>query len=98
VYVNDVARNTLAAPPATPFSPGAIIVREKLSNANSTTAELLAVMIKRATGFNSAANDWEFLLLNGSVTEVKHREKTGSCQECHTSQKGKDFVFRAYVP
>ena len=73
-------------------------MREKLATANSTTPELLAVMIKRAKGFNSAANDWEFLLLNGSVTEVKHREKTGNCQECHTSQKDKDFVFGKYVP
>lgn len=98
VYVNDVARNALAAPPSTLFSEGAIIVREKLATAGSTKPELLAVMIKRARGFNSAANDWEFLLVNGGVTEVKHREKTGSCQECHTSQKDKDFVFRVYVP
>ena len=80
------------------FRPGAIIVREKLANANSKMPELLAVMMKHESGFNPAANDWEFLILNGGATNVQHREKTGSCLQCHASQKEKDFVFKGYSP
>lgn len=98
VYVNHIARQGLTVPPQLPFSPGAIIVREKLATADSKTPELLSVMIKREKGFNAAANDWEFLIISGGLTEIKHREKTGGCQNCHSSSKDRDFVFGAYVP
>lgn len=55
-------------------------------------------MLKREKGFNPQANDWEFLTVSGDAKTIVKREKMGSCQECHTSQKDRDFVFRTYVP
>ena len=95
VFANDIAREDFAAKLQS-FRPGAIIVREKLTEVNGQTPELLAVMIKHEKGFNRAANDWEFLILNGAATKVKHREKNGDCLTCHVSQKANDFVYRDY--
>ena len=78
--------------------PGSTIVREKLSSSSATKPDLLAVMIKRAKGFNPMANDWEFLVVTGDGTKIERREKTGACQECHASQSGNDLVFRDYSP
>jgi len=55
-------------------------------------------MIKREKGFNSKGGDWDFLILDGSGTKIKKREKTGSCLECHQNQASKDFVYRTYLP
>jgi hypothetical protein len=32
------------------------------------------------------------------MSNITHREKTGSCRDCHVQQKGSDFVFRTYLP
>ncbi len=77
------------------FPRGSIIVREKLSKAEDSQPELLTVMIKRERGFNRAANDWEFLLVDGAATKVLERQKKGSCLDCHVSQKQRDFVYPA---
>jgi hypothetical protein len=60
--------------------------------------ELLAVMVKREKGFNPKANDWEFLTVRGDAKTIVKRVKTGECQQCHSSQAKKDFVFRTYLP
>ncbi len=98
VYVNDLARSPMFSKAAANFPPDSIIVREKLSSPSSTTPDLLAVMIKRAKGFNPRANDWEFLVITGDGKKIERREKTGACQECHASQSGNDFVFREPAP
>ena len=95
--MNEPARLATLANEHPVYPVGAVIVREKLLTATSTTPEVLAAMIKRDKGFNPAANDWEFLVLNSDATKVQKREKTGSCQQCHASERDKDFVFRAYV-
>lgn len=74
-----------------------MIVREKLET-EAGSPELLTSMIKRKKGFNPEANDWEFLVISGDLTKIKKREKTGSCQSCHNSASGKDFVFDSYLP
>lgn len=93
VYVNSLAREAVTAEPSIQFPRGAIIVREKLSKADDTQPQLLSVMIKRARGFNPAANDWEFLMVDGAMTKVWERQKKGSCLECHATQKTRDFVY-----
>jgi hypothetical protein len=75
------------------FPLGSTIVREKLAEPNASP-ELLAVMIKRAPGFNTEGGDWEFLTLESDARKVKSREMTGSCLRCHSRQKDQDFVFR----
>ena len=63
------------------------------ARADSGTPELLAVMTKRAPGFNPQAGDWGFLLVNGDASKVIERQKKGSCLDCHASQRERDFVY-----
>ena len=97
VYVNDLGRASMFGKAAS-LPPGAMIVREKLSSSSATKPDLLAVMIKRAKGFNPMANDWEFLVVTGDGKKIERREKTGACQECHASEAKNDLVFRDYSP
>jgi hypothetical protein len=95
VYMNSLARD-VAGQPQPVYPAGAMIVREKLLAADAQKAEVLTVMIKRERGFNPAANDWEFLQVNGEASKIEKREKTGECQQCHASEKQGDFVFHKY--
>lgn len=97
VYANDIARHSLLNQKKPQFSVGSVIVREKLAQADALKSELIVVMVKRERGFNKKANDWEFLMIDGSLSSVTHREKTGSCRDCHIQQKDNDFVFRTYL-
>ena len=97
VYLNDIARAVLTQSEPLVYPEGAVIVREKLES-EAGSPELLTAMIKRKKGFNPAANDWEFLVINGDATKIKRREKTGECQSCHRSVSAKDFVFDNYLP
>src|SRR2546423_511889 len=75
------------------FPAGSIIVREKFGTLDEARPELLAVMVKRARGFNPKAGDWEFLTVDGALTKIQERQKKGSCLQCHASQSERDFVF-----
>lgn len=92
VYANAAARGPIMSPVSQTFPAGSVIVREKLLNPNDLTPQLLAVMIKRAPGFNPQGGDWEFLLLNGTGSKVVERQKRGSCLDCHAAQRERDFV------
>ena len=93
VYANEAAREPLANEGRTKFPAGSMIVREKLARADDAQPELVAVMIKRAAGFNPSGGDWEFITIDGGLTKVRERQKKGSCLECHSSQADRDFVF-----
>ena len=93
VYANGPARAPFERPEPTTFPVGSVIVREKLTNPGDETPDLLAVMVKRAPGFNPRAGDWEFLLVDGSASKVIERQKKGSCLDCHASQRERDFVY-----
>jgi hypothetical protein len=94
VYVNDVARATMASAQPGKFPTGSIIVREKLARADDAQPQLVAVMLKRAPGFNPKAGDWEFLMVNGALTKIQERQKQGSCLACHATQRARDFIFQ----
>ncbi len=91
VYANELARAAFAG--GGKFPVGSVIVREKLSKPDDATPQLLAVMVKRAPGFNPKGGDWEFLTVDGALTKVTGRQKKGSCLDCHASQRERDFVF-----
>ena len=91
VYANELARAAFAG--GGKFPAGSIIVREKLSKPDDATPQLLAVMVKRAAGFNPKGGDWEFMTVDGALTKVTGRQKKGSCLDCHASQRERDFVF-----
>lgn len=79
------------------FLRGSVIVREKRTHIGDTTPQLLVMMVKREKGFNSKARDWEFLMIDGGLSKVLKREKSGECLQCHKKQKEQDFVFRYYL-
>ena len=97
VYMNDLARQATFSKNRRIYPVGSIIVREKLLTESATSPDVLTVMAKRAEGFNPAANDWEFLVVDPDAMKIKQREKTGACQQCHSSQKDRDFVLGTYV-
>lgn len=98
VYLNETARGAMSGERPVKFPAGSIIVSEKVSKPDDAPPELLAVMVKRAAGFNPKAGDWEFLVVNGALTEVRGRQKKGRCAECHASQRENDFVFPLITP
>jgi hypothetical protein len=93
-YANDLAREFLVSKRGGRLPIGSIIAREKLRARDSTTAEVLVVMLKRESGFNQKANDWEFLTISGDLKKIVEREKEGKCLQCHASEAKNDFVFR----
>ena len=93
VYANGPAHKAFSRAAGDGFPVGSVIVREKLSKPDDPAPQLLAVMAKRAPGFNPKGGDWEFLTVNGGLTRVTGRQKGGSCLGCHASRRERDFVF-----
>lgn len=92
--MNDLASKVFSGESTQVFPVGSVIVREKLSNLDAKQPELLAVMIKRERGFNRKAGDWQFLTVDGAVSEVKEDKKKDACLKCHESARDRDFVFQ----
>jgi hypothetical protein len=98
VYVNDRARRPLMEQEKPKYPQGSIIVKEKLTTAESKSPELLTVMIKRERGYNPAVGDWEFMGLDGTGEIVRARGKLETCQGCHQKYSHVDHVHRGYLP
>lgn len=98
VYVNDTGKTEMMTKKYPQFPVGTVIVKEKLTTAESKTPELLTVMIKRDKNFNPKVGDWEFLTFNGKGTETTARGKLENCQTCHLVEKPTDYVSRRYLP
>ncbi|MDX6384115.1 MAG: hypothetical protein QOK48_1688 [Blastocatellia bacterium] len=98
VYVNDRGRRAMLEQKKPAFPEGSIIVKEKLTEKTSSTPELLTVMIKRGKGFNSTSGDWEYMVVDGSGTNVTAQGKLENCQSCHSARPATDYVFRTYLP
>jgi hypothetical protein len=97
VYVNDTGRKAMLEQKNPAFPQGSVIVKEKLSEKSSQTPELLTVMIKRDKGFNPANGDWEYMVVDGTGTNVSAQGKLENCQSCHSAKPGTDYVFRTYL-
>ncbi len=95
-FANDLANAEIykAAPK---FPTGAIIVREKLLNAEDAKPELVTVMVKREKGFSRKTGDWEYLVIEGALDKIKQRETVSSCSKCHAAAAQTDFVFKTYL-
>jgi hypothetical protein len=98
VYVNDTGRQAMLEQKNPAFPEGSVIVKEKLSEKSSQTPELLTVMIKHRTGFNPANGDWEYMVVDGTGTNVSAHGKLENCQSCHSAKPETDYVFRTYLP
>lgn len=93
VWVNDIGREAITAEKPAKFPVGSVIVREKFIEKDDPQPQLLAVMIKRTTGFSRKSGDWEYFIVDGGLKKIRERQKKGSCSGCHSSQKERDFVF-----
>lgn len=98
VYVNDIGRQAMLEQVKPRFPLGSVIVKEKLSDKASQAPELLTVMIKRGKGFNPTSGDWEYMVVDGTGTNVSAQGKLENCQSCHLARPGTDYVFRTYLP
>jgi Cytochrome P460 len=97
VYVNSLGKTEMMTKKRPQFPKGTVIVKEKLTTADSTLPELLTVMIKREKGFNAKNGDWEYMTVNGEATEVTAKGKLENCMACHAVEKSTDFVSRRYL-
>jgi hypothetical protein len=97
VYVNSIGAHQFTKEHPV-FPPGTILVKEKLSSADSLAPDLLTVMVKRKAGYDPEHGDWEYLTLDGAATTITSRGKLASCQSCHDEKKSDDYVFRSYLP
>ena len=98
VYVNDIGRHAMMEEKEPHFPQGSVIVKEKLTTSQSTTPELLTVMIKRERGYNPESGDWEYMVVDGTGKNVQARGKLENCQTCHLMDKDTDYVSRKYLP
>jgi hypothetical protein len=98
VYINDAGKDEMMTKRYPNFPVGTVIVKEKLTTAESKSPELLTVMIKREKNYNPNVGDWEFLTFNGAATETTARGKLENCQTCHLVEKKTDYVSRKYLP
>jgi hypothetical protein len=98
VYVNELGKHAMLHEKVPHFPEGAVIVKEKLPAKDSTTPELLTVMMKRESGYNPQSGDWEYMALDGAGMEVQARGRLANCQACHLLHKDSDYVSRNYLP
>jgi hypothetical protein len=98
VYVNEPGRRSMMEQEKPRYPQGSIIVKEKLTTKESTSPELLTVMIKRERGYNPGNGDWEYMALDGAGDKVRGRGKLEQCQACHKRYQAVDFVSRNYLP
>ena len=98
VYVNRFGTKAMMNDKKPVFPQGSVIVKEKLTNKDSASPELLTVMIKREPGFNPENGDWEYMAVDGAGKQVLSRGKLEKCQACHTIANYTDFVYRSYLP
>jgi hypothetical protein len=98
VYVNDVGKSPMTTQLNPVFPQGSVIVKEKLPAKDSSSPELLTVMIKREPGFNPENGDWEYMAVDGAGKVVQARGKLANCQTCHITRKETGYVYRNYLP
>ena len=98
VYVNELGTKAMMQEKKPHFPKGSVIVKEKLPSKNSTSPELLTVMIKREQGYNPGNGDWEYMALDGDGKEVRARGRLEKCQACHQRAEYGDYVHRNYLP
>jgi hypothetical protein len=91
-YFVNYFRNELAREQGEKFPAGAVIVKEKLTSADSSAeprVEAVAGMIKRPAGSLPKTGDWEFFWFADGQLSTQDAQ---SCAGCHSGAK-KDYVF-----
>jgi hypothetical protein len=81
------------------FPVGTLIVKQsRLSD--GTLVGVATAMVKRAKGYNAAAGNWEWFMLEPKTGIIAknpqgevQRGKIGFCIACHTDAEGQDYAF-----
>jgi hypothetical protein len=73
-----------------PLPPGAVFLAAHYLPGSAEVVVLLA-MVKRPPGYDSAAGDWEYLILT-PTGEATHRGRIALCQRCH-AEAPRDHLF-----
>ena len=98
VYVNAVGEEAMLKVRNPKFPAGAMVIKEKLSEKDSGTAEFYTIMLKREPGYNPRGGDWQYLIMDSGKTKVETPANIQSCQSCHAGWAAKsDFISRAYL-
>lgn len=95
VYISPNAKQTLLDGKGT-YPVGTLIVKEKCRDKEFQHTELFTAMLKREVGYNPAAGDWEFLVLDREA-RLSANGKIDSCMECHQRFQQTDYVSRVYL-
>ena len=94
VRVDPVGREAFLA--RTPVPVGTVVVKEKLADHNKTA---VGTMTKREPGYDPENGDWEY-----GYRELRadapppSGDKLDSCIACHRIARGKDYLYRPYLP
>ena len=98
VYVNDTGKEAMLKAKNPRFPVGTIVIKEKLSEKQSETAEFYTIMLKREAGYDSRGGDWQYLIMDSAKARIEKPANLESCQSCHASWAAKsDFISRAYL-
>jgi hypothetical protein len=94
-WANEGAAQGIASKGAPAFPVGAVIVKEKYAGPETTEADLVAIalMIKRAAGFDVARGDWDYAYYEPALGIVYSAEQSAYCADCHAGAAATDYVF-----
>lgn len=98
VYVNPAGKSRMhaAREAKSRFPVGTIILKEKLTAQRGGRVELITGMVKRASGFDPEAGDWQYFVADGAGKAQSGT--TDHCKSCHSKMKDYDYVYRTYLP
>lgn len=96
VHGNPAAEKALRGEWPYKFPEGAVIVKQKLPEKDSTEPELLTIMVKGEAGSRPEFGDWKFFTASGDG-KVDAERKDKECFSCHEKQAESDYVFGSYV-
>lgn len=95
IYVKDNAKRKDSGQ----FPVGTVIAKHQQKADGSLVGPGVA-MVKRAKGFNAAAGDWEWFMLDAKTGAFAKNDKGEAvrgaiqgCIGCHTQAAGKDYAF-----
>jgi Cytochrome P460 len=81
------------------FPVGTIIAKQSRLT-DGTLVGVATAMVKRAKGFNAAAGNWEWFMLDPKTGAILknpqgevQRGKLGMCIACHIDAEGQDYAF-----
>jgi hypothetical protein len=96
IFVNDIAR---AAADAEDFDgilpPGSIIVKESYDGMPDAPGDLVFIaLMYKIEGFNPAANDWYWIEVEASDTQIMFEGADSLCISCHNQPGNVDYLLR----